>query len=565
MAYIIGIILAIIVIIIIGLILRKRVYDAVDRHESWKLDIMNRNIAAEIARMKSLNLSGETKEKFEIWKERWEHIVTKELPDVEEFLFDAEEAADRFRFPTANKRIHKIGQLLQAVETDIEKILVELEELLQTEEASRKEIEQLKPLMKELRKKLSQNRYQYDKAEVRFDVELDELEEAMNNYYELVESGSYTEAKDLVDHLNDRLNTLENELNEFPEIYRLCKQDLPSQLDDLYTGLKRMKKEGYRVDHLGFEKEINDYQARLLDFVHALEKVGIEEVKGALPELEERIKEMYQLLEKEAIAKNYLETKMPSYQVALHEFSDHFNQTKQEVEQLRTAYHFEDSDMEKYLTLEKMIDQLKKQLHELEEDWEKNGLAHSTLRIRLEDGFAQLEQLQEDHEQFKKQINNLRKDELNAKEQLAEMRDQIQQTHRKLKKSNIPGVPTYIWNLIENAIEQNEHVFQALGKQPLDIAAVQHALLQAKQSVGEATEQTDLMLEQAYLTEQVIQYANRYRSSNPILAAKLMESERLFRTNEYELALEQAAAAVEEVEPGALKKIEKHQEEIVQS
>ncbi|MGM8213606.1 septation ring formation regulator EzrA [Virgibacillus sp. W0430] len=563
MAYIIGIILAIIVIIIIGLILRKRVYDAVDRHESWKLDIMNRNIAAEIARMKNLNLSGETKEKFDVWKDRWEYIVTKELPDIEEYLFDAEEAADRYRFPTANKTIRKIGQALQAIEADIEKIIIELEELLQTEEKSRKEVEQLQPIIKELRKKLSQNRYQYDKAEVRFDVELDDLEETLNNYYELVQSGSYTEAKEIVDQLNVRIDNLENDLNEFPEIYRLCKRDLPAQLDDLYAGVKRMKKDGYRVDYLGFEKEINEYHSRLLDFVRSLEKIGSEEVKAALPEIEERIKEMYQLLEKEAIAKNYLETKMPGYEQTLQALSDHFLRTKQDVDQLRDAYYFEDSDMEKYLTLEKMIDQLKMQAEELKDDLGNNELAHSALRSRLEEGYNQLEILQEEHEQFKKRVSNLRKDELEAKEKLTEMRKQIQRTHRKLKQSNIPGVPTYIWNLIESAIEKNDRVFQALEKQPLDIAKVQQALSQANQAVEEATQKTDVMLEQAHLTEQVIQYANRYRSSYPLLAAKLLEAERLFRSNEYEQALEQAVAAVEEVEPGAIKKIEENQAALV--
>src|SRR5699024_12490636 len=91
-AYSNGIILVIIAIIIVGLIERKRVYDVVERQESWKLDIMDRDIAVQLGQIKELNLSGETQEKFESWKERWETIVTKESSDIEEVLFDAEEA-----------------------------------------------------------------------------------------------------------------------------------------------------------------------------------------------------------------------------------------------------------------------------------------------------------------------------------------------------------------------------------------------------------------------------------------------------------------------------------------
>src|SRR5699024_5840159 len=97
MVYVIGIILLIIILIATGLILRKRVYDEVDRLETWKLDTMNRNVASELSQIKRLNLSGETLTKFGSWKERWERNVTKELAAVEEHLLTAEEVADRYR------------------------------------------------------------------------------------------------------------------------------------------------------------------------------------------------------------------------------------------------------------------------------------------------------------------------------------------------------------------------------------------------------------------------------------------------------------------------------------
>src|SRR5699024_3768563 len=169
---------------IIGLILRKRVYDSVDQHESWKLDITNRNVANQLSRIKSLNLSGETQEKFESWKEDWDYILSKKLPDVEEDLFDAEAAADRYRFPTAKKILHKVDNTLRAIENEIEEMLNELEELLSSEERSRKEVEELQPKIHQLRKHLTQNRYQFSKADRYFDTKLDELDESVEAYFE---------------------------------------------------------------------------------------------------------------------------------------------------------------------------------------------------------------------------------------------------------------------------------------------------------------------------------------------------------------------------------------------
>src|SRR5699024_12099455 len=102
-------------------------------------------------------------------------------------------------------------------------------------------------------------------------------------------------------------------------------------------------------------------------------------------------------------------------------------------------------------------------------------------------------------------------------------------------------------------------VVACLHNQLLDIMELNQPVQDAKNPTDKAVDQTNPRLEQAYMIEQVIQYANRDRSSYPILHSKLVEAENLFRNAQYELSLEQAAHALEEIEPGALKKVEAHQ------
>ncbi len=165
-----------------------------------------------------------------------------------------------------------------------------------------------------------------------------------------------------------------------------------------------MKEEGYYIDHLNLGKEISDYQAKLIDLVQMLEKEGTEKVKEIIPDIESQIKDMYDQLEKEALAKNYVDSKMPNYEKALQNFEKNFLHTQSEVEQLKQAYYFEDADLEKYMTLEKLLQQLKEQLKELTEKVEKNNEAHSHLREELEAAFEQLERIENEHEQFKERI-----------------------------------------------------------------------------------------------------------------------------------------------------------------
>src|SRR5699024_5874398 len=184
------------------------------------------------------------------------------------------------------------------------------------------------------------------------------------------------------------------------------------QLDELSRGIQEVKEAGYVISHLDLTKEINDYQSRLIDMVHELENEGTAHVKSNLPDIEEQIKEMYASLEEEAIAKNFVESKMPSYERALAELATTFDDTKTEVEQLKETYYFEDADLEKYMALDKSLSQLNEQMNQFISKVSENSQAHTTLRSELEMAFKQLEHLKEAHKGFKQSIQNLRKDEL---------------------------------------------------------------------------------------------------------------------------------------------------------
>ncbi|MFD1415370.1 septation ring formation regulator EzrA [Oceanobacillus jeddahense] len=561
MAVVVGIILAIIVCLTVALIIRKRVYDQVDYIENWKLEITDRDVAKQIGQIKALNLSGETLEKFEEWKEEWEKIVTKSLPDVDNYLMSAEEAADRFLVPKAKKILNEAESSLEKIEEEIKEIISELEDLLHAEEAGREGAEELKPRIKGLRSMLSQSRYQYGKAEKEFDKEIDALELMLEQYDAFIEDGDYLKANESIQKLKESTETVENKLEIFPDLLKQVKQEIPSQLTNLSSGMKEMREDGYRIKHLGFEKEIITYQEQLKDMESQLEAANITDVEEQLQQIESRILEMYEALEGEAIAKNYVEQKSPEYEDSVEQISATFEAAKLEVEEIQKAYYVEDDDMERFQTMGKAIKALKNHVETLEQGIEDDKQSHSELKKGIEEGFKKIEELEEEHETFKKSIANLRKDELEARDKLVEMRGQLTELNRKIKKSNIPGVPSYIWTRFETAVQKNNKVMEALETYPLDMSSVQHALTEAKGSIEQAYEQVDMMLDQAYLTEQVIQYANRYRSKNSELDHKLKEAERLFRNFEYELSLEHAANAVEQVEPGSLKKIESYQAE----
>ncbi|WP_079530533.1 septation ring formation regulator EzrA [Halobacillus hunanensis] len=555
MRYFIGGILVLIALIIIGLIWRKKVYDEVDRLEGWKMDIMNRNVTEELSRVKSLNLSGQTQERFETWRNRWDQILTRELPDLEEHLFDAEEAADRYRFKRVRKALSHTENELQSVERDIEEMFNELEMLLDSEESSRLELESLAPDLKELKKKLIHNRYQYGKAVEVFESRIEELETELKQYEEEIEQGNYLEANDLVHLIHEKLSLLSEEADVFPDRLKKSQTELPEQLTELLAGVKDMEEDGYRVAHLSLEPEVQNYQEQLKKAVDRLEKGDQEDVQALIDEIEVRIQEIYQTLEQEALAHSFVGQHHPSFQISLEKLESILEETKQELAGLQITYQMEMDDVESHRTIEQSMTLLKKRYLNFEKKLEDGKTSFTELRQELEEAQEQLEELKEKHSTFNEQIQTLRKDEMEAKNRLAEMEQRILDTHRRLKRSNLPGIPVYFFEGMQRASEDIDEVFRSLETQPLDMAEVNQKLEKAIEETEAINKESEVVITQAQLVERLIQYGNRYRSQYPLLAAELLEAENEFRSYRYEEALDRASSALNKVDPQALSRI----------
>jgi septation ring formation regulator len=393
---------------------------------------------------------------------------------------------------------------------------------------------------------------------VRFEAAIAEQSAQLAAYHALIESGNYFEANQLIMDVKEKTEALAAEIDAFPTAYKQVKQDLPAQISDLLGGIREMKQDGYRIHHLGFEDELKRENERLGHLIKQLESGDAEETKLVIPALESRIKEMYQLLENEAVAKNYVDSKFDQYVQTVEKKAEAFLETKEEVDLLRESYFFTDNDVEFHVKLESKISRLAHQLDNLQREVDDDQFSHAKLKEELEAGFRELSAIEEEHEVIREKIKTLRKDELDAKEKIADMRQKLYDVNRKLQKSNIPGVPQEVWKMVEESQEKTSRAMEILDGHPLDMAEVSTTLQQAEEISNASVEKIENLLEQAYLAEVVIQYSNRYRSQYPMLAAEMLEAEKLFREYQYEQALERAARALQDIEPKALERLEKH-------
>lgn len=509
-----------------------------------------------MSKIKHLKMTGQTEEFFEKWREEWDEIVTAHMPKVEELLYDAEENADKYRFKKANQVLVHIDDLLTAAESSIEKILREISDLVTSEEKSREEIEQVRERYSKSRKNLLAYSHLYGELYDSLEKDLDEIWSGIKQFEEETEGGNYITARKVLLEQDRNLERLQSYIDDVPKLLADCKQTVPGQIAKLKDGYGEMKEKGYKLEHIQLDKELENLSNQLKRAEHVLmTELDIDEASAILQLIDENIQSVYQQLEGEVEAGQSVLSKMPELIIAYDKLKEEKEHTKAETELVKESYRLTAGELGKQQAFEKRLDEIGKLLSSVKDKLDAEHVAYSLLVEEVASIEKQIEEVKKEHDEYRENLQALRKEELQARETLSNLKKTISETARLLKTSNIPGIPSHIQEMLENAHHHIQETVNQLNELPLNMEEAGAHLKQAEEIVNRASRESEELVEQVILIEKIIQFGNRFRSQNHILSEQLKEAERRFYAFDYDDSYEIAAAAVEKAAPGAVEKI----------
>ena len=555
MKYFIGFFILLLALFVLGYVIKKKYFREMDRLESWKIDLMNRPILDEMSKVKQLNMTGQTEELFERWRNQWDDVVTVKLPDLEEMLFDAEEYIDRYRFKKAKEVQKAIHHKLTETEDEIKKIVEELHELVGSEEKNRVEIEELKDLYREAKKVLLAHRHSFGNAEKHLEGQLNVVAQKFQVFDEKTNLGNYLEARELVLLTHRELDTIKRHMDLIPQLLIECQTLLPNQLSDCLEGHREMTDQAYYLDHINVVKEITCLEEKLAENLALIKTIEIDKAEEGIKEVKDRIDILFDLLEKEVHAKHFVIKNEKAAFELLAAAQKENKILSNELLQVQHSYQLSESDFETQRQLEKELSSIYKHYEILVEKLKLNGTAQTALSDELTAIKDQLNNIREGQQAFAIKLQALRKDELEARDKVMELTKRVGEAVRLVKKNNVPGVPADYHYLFEDTNESIQNVRYQLDEKPLNIGALNQYLEVAVLTVEKLVNTTYELIENVTLAEKAIQYGNRYRRQFPAIAKGLADAEAAFRQYDYQEALEQVAVSLEGIDPEALKKI----------
>ena len=556
MEYIIGFVALTILIFTISLFWRKKLYKEVDKLEQLKLEIQHRPIIEEMTKVKKLNMNGQTEELFEGWRQTWTRVLDVDLGEVDKLLFDAEECIDKLRFRESAQIREEINVMLIKAEVEMNQILVELEELMGSDEKNRIEMETIQADFKEAKKELFAQRHTYCKAAEAIERKIEALDPKLMQYNEMTLEGNYLAARELVLTITDELAQITHLLAQLPDIYNEIHYALPAELTEMKDGFEEMVQAGYPLAHVPIEKDTITLQQSIEQARTHVNRLEITEAEELIINTHQKIDSLYDFLEKEVDAlANIKQCDEPTAQ-RLDQMHEQNTSLRAEIEFVCQGYTLNPGDLDIPKGFDKRIGFLHKKYAIIKERIGMNETAYSTLWSEMNAIREELNDIQPAQQSFKEQLQSLRQDEVKVRELKQQLKFKLKEQERMLRITNLPCFPEYILNQARDAHEQLSQLEQSLSEKPLNIVTIQQHAATSNEMIDAVYNDTNDMIKTAQSVERVIQYGNRYRSKYEAVYIGLSEAELLFRKGQYQEALEKAAEAVESVEPGALKRIE---------
>lgn len=554
------IILAIIVIIliIVGVLfyMRSNKSQMIEKAEERKSEVEKLPYDESLSQLSDFTLTGETKSTYDKLKQSSLDSKEQYLAPVEEKIHNAEGLLYKFKFSQAETEIDEAHELMDKYEENYKTLTTDVEKIKGLHNENDKFYNECKNNYREMKRDVLANRHQFGEAAEPLEQEIESFVPEMENYEAYKEEGNFNQAHEHIKVLHEDMNFLKKDMSEIPDLIKEAQKELPGQFQDLKYGCRDLKVEGYDLDHVKIDSTLQTLKTELSFVEPMISRLELDEANDKLNSINDRLDEMYELIEHEVKAKNDVEETKEVITDNLFRAKEMNYTLQTEIEYVRENYYINESDVQNVRQFENEIQNLITVYDDILKEMAKTAVRYSEVQNNLKYIEEHVAVINDKQEKLQNHLIQLREDEAEAEENILRIQSKKEEVYRKLLASNLPSVPER-FIIMKNEIDYEvREVNKKFSVRPIHVKQlkdkVSKVVLQMNKFEDEATD----VLVNAVYAEKLIEYGNRYRKESSNIDKSLNEAERLFKNNRYKRSIEISEQALESVEPGITKQIE---------
>ncbi|HEH8168874.1 TPA: septation ring formation regulator EzrA [Staphylococcus aureus] len=554
------IILAIIVIILIAVgvlfYLHSNKRQIIEKAIERKNEIETLPFDQNLAQLSKLNLKGETKTKYDAMKKDNVESTNKYLAPVEEKIHNAEALLDKFSFNASQSEIDDANELMDSYEQSYQQQLEDVNEIIALYKDNDELYDKCKVDYREMKRDVLANRHQFGEAASLLETEIEKFEPRLEQYEVLKADGNYVQAHNHIAALNEEMKQLRSYMEEIPELIRETQKELPGQFQDLKYGCRDLKVEGYDLDHVKVDSTLQSLKTELSFVEPLISRLELEEANDKLANINDKLDDMYDLIEHEVKAKNDVEETKDIITDNLFKAKDMNYTLQTEIEYVRENYYINESDAQSVRQFENEIQSLISVYDDILKEMSKSAVRYSEVQDNLQYLEDHVTVINDKQEKLQNHLIQLREDEAEAEDNLLRVQSKKEEVYRRLLASNLTSVPER-FIIMKNEIDHEvRDVNEQFSERPIHVKQLKDKVSKIVIQMNTFEDEANDVLVNAVYAEKLIQYGNRYRKDYSNVDKSLNEAERLFKNNRYKRAIEIAEQALESVEPGVTKHIE---------
>ena len=547
----VAIVVLVIIAYLVGVIVRKRNDSLIASLEERKQSLFGLPVNEEVEAVKNLHLIGQSQTTFREWNQKWVDLSLNSFSDIENHIFEAEDLNDSFKFISAKHEIDNVESQLNLVEEDINAIREALAVLKEQEEKNSARVKHALDLYETLQASISEKEDNFGSTMPEIEKQLKNIEAEFSQFVTLNSTGDPVEASEVLDRAEEHTIALGQISEQIPAIVAKLEDDFPDQLDDLEQGYRRLLEQNYHFAEKDIEARFQEVRDAIRANSSELVTLNLDRARDENEHIQEKIDSLYELFEREIAAhKAALKDSkiIPDY---LAHAKANNEKLEHEIKRLSHKYILNDNENLSLRSFTKNLEEIEQETLPIVEVFDNQDKPFSELQLIFDRTLKTLDAVEEGQMQVFEQVKNIEQIESVARQSLDQYINRLHSIKRYMEKRNLPGIPQDFLSAFFTTSKQLEVLIDELSRGRIDIEAVSRLTDVATAAIANLEEATYQVVQNATLTEQLLQYSNRYRSFEPSVQSSFEHALHLFEVdNNYQASFDEISYALETVEPG---------------